>query len=346
MAYRQYTSCVQPINFISANVVGYTYLLTILGLITAAFISAYATPGGSALVYVLPILIALFIALITFLLWWLYDRLICLGGVVCAIGLVEGHNHPPDLTKAGDDDFTVNIFLAGGPTDINHPKEKFWSNANPPLGKFVEENSAILQVGLHYAQDGSDLEHVKMLHCEFEGSGIRNMLVWANLTLALLIAALVLLLAAGPIGYIIATILWILAALLGVGEIINYFNPLNVGSPADVDHNKGELNPGDLVIIKGDWIYDSLHVGWNEIHAVHDCQIIIPAALNPGGGWPADIGMGLGLDSPPRIQEAVDFWCNALDEATIAQENGSQDNPSLNWVIHPVIDGCTEPVIV
>jgi hypothetical protein len=342
MDYRQYTSCVQPINFIAVNVVGYTYLLTILGLITAAFISAYAVPGGSALIYILPILIALFIALIIFLIWWLYGRLICLGGVVCAIGLVEDHNHPPDLTKAGDDDYTVNIFLAGGPSDLSRPKQDFWSG---PLGNFVAEQPAILQIGQHYAQDGSDLNHMKMLHCEFEGSGIRNMLIWANLTLALLIAALVLLLAAGPIGYILATILWILAALLGLGELYIYFNPLNVGSPADVDHNKGELNKGDLVIIKGDWIYDSLHVGWNEFHAVHDCQKILEK-VSVDGVWPSDIGMGLGLETPARIQEAVDFWCNALNEKTTAQENGSMDDPSLNWVVHPAIDGCTKVIIV
>ena len=342
MAYRQYTSCVQPINFISANVVGYTYLLGILGLITAAFIAAYAVPGGSSLIYTLPILIALFIALIIFLLWWLYDRLICLGGVVCAIGLVKAHNHPPDLTKAGDDDYTLNIFLAGGPTDLSRPKQEFWDG---PLGNLVAEQPAILQVGLHYAQDGSDLDHMKMLHCEFEGSGIRNMLVWANLTLAVLIAALVLLLAAGPIGYIIATILWILAALLGVGQIINYFNPLNVGSPADVDHNKGELNPGDLVIIKGDWIYDSLHIGWNEFHAVHDCQVIM-RGLTFGAPWPADIGMGLGLETPDRVKAAVKFWCDMLDNATIAQVNGNRDDPAQNWVVHPAIDGCTKVVIL
>src|SRR5262249_15515747 len=151
----------------------------------------------------------------------------------------------------------INIFLAGGPTDLSKPKQDFW---NGPLGTLVAENPAVLQIGLHYAQGGSDLKHVQMLHCEFEGSGIRNMLIWANVTLALLVAALALVIAAGPIGYIIAAILLALAALLGVGEVANYFNPLNVGSPSDVDHNKGELKPGDLVIIKGDWIYDSLHV--------------------------------------------------------------------------------------
>jgi len=338
MAYRQYTSCVQPINFAGATVVGYTYLLGILGLITAAFIAAYAVPGGSSLIYTLPILIALFIALIIFLLWWLYDRLICLGGVVCAIGIVEGHNHPPDLTKAGDDDYTINIFLAGGPTDIARPKQEFWDG---PLGDLVAEQLTILQIGLHYGQDGSDLNHMKMLHCEFEGSGIRNMLIWANLTLAILIAALVLLLVGGPIGYIIATILWILAALLGLGEIYNYFNPLNVGSPSDVDHNKGELNRGDLVIVKGDWIYDSLHVGWNEIHAVHDCQVIL-RGLKFEDPWPSDIGMGLGLDTPDRVKAAVKFWCDMLDKATTAQVNGNRDDPAQNWVVHPAIDGCSK----
>jgi hypothetical protein len=336
MAFRQYTSCVQPINFISANVVGYTYLLTVLGLIVAAFAASYS-------VYTLPILIGLLIALITFLVWWLYDRLICLGGLQCAIGVVRNTNRGniPDITKAGDDDFTINLFLAGGPTDIKKSKQEFWAG---PLGKYVAENASILQIGLHYAQDGSDLDHMKTLHCEFEGSGIRDLLIWANVVLALLIAALAVLLAAGPIGAIISVILWILASLATAAALgIAIFHPLAPGDPADINPNLGDLGEGDLVIIKGDWIYDSLHVGWNEFHAVHDCQII-QRNVDLANGWPADIGMGLGLDTAPKVQAAVDFWCNSLDQATIAQVNGNRDDPSQNWVIHPAIDGCTKLV--
>jgi integrase len=43
------------------------------------------------------------------------------------------------------------------------------------------------------------------------------------------------------------------------------------------------LNGRDVVVVKGDWIYDSLRDGWNEIHAVHDCLIIGP--LEPEQSW-------------------------------------------------------------
>jgi hypothetical protein len=333
--FEQYTSCVEPINFTSMNVVGYTYVLGILGAIVAAFASSFN-------VYTLPILIGLLIALIIFLIWWLYGRLICLKHDQCVIGIVKGHNHPPDYTKAGDDDYTVNIFLAGGPLDINEPKENFWT---APLGDFVKEQQAILQIGQKYAKDGSDLAHVKMLHCEFEGSGIRNLLAWASTALALLVAALILLLTAGAVGAILSVILWILAALAGVGAIINYIDPIHVGDPNDIDPTIGELNPGDLIFIKGDWIYDSLHVGWNEIHPVKDCRVILRKDdVDLSNGWPADIGMGLGLDTPDKIKTAADFFCNSATEVILALEGGSREDPAQNWVIHPAIDGCAKLV--
>ena len=333
--YKQYTSCVEPNNFMPATVTGYTYLLTVLGLIVAAFAASFT-------VYTVPILIGLLIALIIFLIWWLYGRLICLKHDQCVIGIVHSHNHPPDYTKAGDDDYTVNIFLAGGPLDTTEPKENFWAG---PLGNFVKEQQAILQIGQHYAQDGDDLLHMQLLHCEFEGSGIRDLLAWASAALALLVAALTLLLTAGPIGLILYWILWILAALGGLGAFITYIDPIHVGDPNDIDPTIGELNPGDLIFIKGDWIYDSLHVGWNEIHPVKDCRVILRKAdVDLSNGWPADIGMGLGLDSPGRIDEAVNFYCNSATEVILALEGGSREDPAQNWVIHPAIDGCTRLV--
>jgi hypothetical protein len=38
-----------------------------------------------------------------------------------------------------------------------------------------------------------------------------------------------------------------------------------------------------VVVVKGVWIYDSLHDGWNEIHAVQACQII--GRLEEDLGW-------------------------------------------------------------
>src|SRR5207249_2529415 len=36
----------------------------------------------------------------------------------------------------------------------------------------------------------------------------------------------------------------------------------------------GDLNPGDVVVIHGRWVYDAGHTGWNELHAVLSLQKI------------------------------------------------------------------------
>jgi len=57
----------------------------------------------------------------------------------------------------------------------------------------------------------------------------------------------------------------------------------SAGSPADVNPHIGDLHaieldanqkplPGaDIIYVRGTWVYDSLHEGWNEIHPVKAC---------------------------------------------------------------------------
>jgi hypothetical protein len=130
---------------------------------------------------------------------------------------------------------------------------------------------------------------------------------------------------------------------------------MNPGDPGDVNPNLGTLVRGDILFLKGDWIYDSLHTGWNEIHAVHAgskiCNARMEVIKDADGHdvefmpWPSDIGMGLGLDTPERVKEAVAVWCEAQKCAEDAEEGGSRDNPAHNWIIHPLIDGCQEVII-
>ncbi len=125
---------------------------------------------------------------------------------------------------------------------------------------------------------------------------------------------------------------------------MQFLGPLNPGDPADATPNASELKNKALVIVKGDWIYDSLHQGWNEFHAVHACQVI-PGALNEDGSWPDDIGGGLGLNTPDKVKAALDVWCRALDDAQDAEDGGNRDDPEQNWVVHPLVDGCTTVII-
>jgi hypothetical protein len=334
VSYKQYTSCSSPVNHVNLGWGAYVY--------ATGFIAAIVAGIASSLnVYTLPILIGVDILLIAFCIWWLHNRLICLGNEECLIGVVAGTTPPQPLGKAGDDDFTMNVLLAPGPTDLKQPKEAYWNT--PIQGYLVKENVAILNIGLHYAQDGGDLVHVQALHCEFEGSGIKDVLEWASAILALLVAALAVLLLLGPYGAILSVILWIIAAILtAIGGVTTLFDPLDPGDPTDVDQSLASLKKGDIVVVKGNWIYDSLHIGWNEIHAVHDCMIVNEIATDADGNWVWPPG----LQTPGDVQTARDSCCAALTDANNAQVNGSWTDPANNWVIHPLVDGCKPPVII
>ncbi len=78
------------------------------------------------------------------------------------------------------------------------------------------------------------------------------------------------------------------------------------------------------MIVKGAWVYDSAHEGWNEIHPIKHCQ----ETGTWNGGWDID-GTGLTRD-----------WCEAIGKAQDPLTVAAQGQPANQWVIHPVIDGC------
>jgi hypothetical protein len=171
------------------------------------------------------------------------------------------------------------------------------------------------------------------------------------LVLVILLALLALLLAAPEAAALLIIFLKLLALLFGAFGIVNIFLPGTAGDPTDVNPDLRNLVNGDIVVVTGDWIYDSGHAGWNEIHAVHSCQRlsgsdgVILARLNPDGTWPAGIGDGMGLD-PAHLPVTLDRWRAALADAAVAVNGGNQNNPANNWIIHPLIDGCKSPVIL
>jgi hypothetical protein len=365
MGYRQYTSCVKPINFgpdlsfTHNSWQSYTGLTLFIGLIVAGV-------AASLNVYTAVITIGMLVLLITFLIWWLYGRLICHGGEECLIGAHIGGPTVQPQQKGGDDDASINVLLAPGPLVLADasvdaiPKETYWDGVQ---GYLLKERAPILQIGRDYVQDSEHVRnYMKKLHCEFEGSGIRNVLAWASAVLALLVAAVAALtLLPPPANFIVYVILVILAGLItllaGLTAFdVGPFDPLNPGDPGDVNSNLGELQAGDLIFLKGDWVYDSLHTGWNELHAVHaGCKIGVARleAIRDAQGhlvelvgpWPSDIGGGLGLDTPERVQEAVKAWCDEQKCAEDAEEGGNRNNPAHNWIIHPLIDGCQTVII-
>jgi hypothetical protein len=353
MAFKEYTKCVKPGDFVDfgGNPVGISHIILLL--LTAGFIAfaVIAIAGGPVAI---TIAIALVSAVIIFLRWWLFGRLICLGDPPenCAIiGMVLSHG-PSDPSmggKWGDNDYTMNVLLAPGPLNILKPppppdlgqiKADYWA---PPQGDLVAENAAILGIGRGYVQEGKNLKYLQALHCEFEGDGIRSILDAAYGVLAMLLLALVI-----PGSWIVGVII----ALLVLFRKIFLADPGDPGSgnPLDIGPSPGSLDGRAVVVVKGEWIYDSLHGGWNEIHPVRDCQVI--GHLKPDEGWPdfkytdPDTGTVFTLDLDANVKRFRDFWCGALKDAKDAEDGGSHDNPEHDWGIHPGIDGCKKPIII
>jgi hypothetical protein len=272
MAYRQITKCIKPELFVDLGAnfngwrrIGFTGLFEFMVLVPLAFVGA------------LPVLIALVYQIIIFLTWWLYGRLICLGNGEdkCIIGALGGKNPPAPEKKGGDDDTTMNIFLAGGPltktlNEEFREKEVFW---NSPLGIYVTPQESVTNIGRGYANDNDHYTYSAALHCEFEGDGLYNLLQWAQAILLLLLVAMAV---PPPFNYIVLALAFLITLFAGLNNFLD-LGPIdygNEGSYLDVNPNLAVVEEGDILFIRGRWIYDSLHDGWNEFHAVHACYII------------------------------------------------------------------------
>jgi hypothetical protein len=366
VAFRQYTSCIKSSDFndtfagneglIVTAIVGVLYLLS---LVAAAFWN--------------PVFLLLAVGGVTYLIlyleWWLYGRLICLSEQdECLIGVATGRPSVKASQKGGDNDASFNVALAPSPVDLlapkdpnsddafstrlPAPKEHYWENPADPTvgnklqGKIVEPNALVHAAGRGYVSDEGHVRYLKAIHCEFEGSGIKDLLDWAYATLALLLAIAAL--SAFPGLALFLTLLSLLLTLIGVGAALG--GGLNPGDPEDVLGNMGAIATTDIVVVKGNWVYDSLHDGWNEIHAIHACQVI--GSMPDGKTWPAEIDTPhgftdtLGLDTPEKVERAIGVWCLSLRQAEDAEDGGNRDDPQNNWVLHPLVDGCSRDIIL
>jgi hypothetical protein len=290
--------------------------------------------------------------LISFFVWWLHGRLICLEGGQCVIiGMLTGSPSVEPLSKAGDDDASIFVLLAGNGPDgpFKPPKDEpgrpISDYTQTLQGGMLDAQPAVIDLGRGYSgQD--DGQYMKSLHCEFEGSGIQDALEWAIALLAMLIALLVLLLVPG--GQIISAIITLLVLLLpflGAAAIFTtLFTPFDPGDPDQAtDVNYGTLTDGDIVVIQGRWVYDSLHVGWNEIHAIHACNKI--TSKDPDAPWPV-LPDGTDLSDPAAVTNLMNTWCYMLAGSTGAEDGGNRTDPANQWIVHPLLDGCDSGSII
>jgi hypothetical protein len=317
MTYVQHTKCTSRANYIGS---------VAAQVIIAAAVMALPLLAGAGFVPGLAIVILG--AIIAYCRWWLYDRLICLGGDVCALGWVATVEPPSEKSglDAFDTDYSFSMVLAPGLDGITQADAE-----QGPQGKLIApraETSGLDWQGLQVTQ-WANRDKSAVLHCEFEGAGVYDLMLAALAALAFATAAAIVC-AIPVIGWIACAILSAIAGLIVLGGIIGALS--DTGDPNDVDPSLGEIHMNDatgrgadILLVHGTWVYDSAHEGWNEIHPIKQCQRI--------GTWEGYWDMA---DPTAYIKR----WCDAIGTASDPLTATTQERPEHTWEIHPLIDGC------
>lgn len=334
MAFKQFTKCIKPVDYRKRSFIG---MIAIATFITGPFIAAFLLKGH-AFCAGIAALLGLMIFLIAYCENWLFKRLICLGGDHDVIGLVV-KTEPPEFSIGDwDNDYSLNLLLQCTDLGVTEDSDQL---KNSPFGELIRNQTEILALGSEvpgYEHNGfvvhDDLPvntDSVTLHCEFEGSGVHDLNLFAKAMVGVLTAAMILCLLLPQFSWLIALIALILV-LLGLG-ITKVIHP---GSPADVNPDLPELKVGVHVLyIFGTWVYDPLHDGYNEIHPIKTCTI---HSFWPGHWDPADCGGG-----PPIL---LLRFRQAFQEAQSEETLANQKLPEHQWQFHPLIDGCARDIIL
>jgi hypothetical protein len=355
MTYRQYTECVQPEDFHSSPIIDavaaglFTALLAIVTIILATG-GLGGLAGGAA------VALGVVTGLLSFVNWWLYGRLICLGGDQCVIGMVMSVEPPSAKTLTFprlDSDYSFNLLLPPKPGAADLQPGALQDDVinRGVNGNLIAKQAAIAAAFLSFTGESAracDAEKcgkdkcpdTAALHCEFEGAGMYIFYQWLKvlfgiLTAATIAGALCLIPVIGWIACLVAGILLAAAAAAFIASIVH--GNLDAASPSDVNpalggelhQNDCRLTGADLLVVSGTWVYDSLHSGWNEIHPIKQCQKI--------GTWNGKWEFLSGRST----QDERDFWCSGIASASSPLTIANQGKPENQWTVHPVIDGCT-----
>jgi len=352
MAYRHFTHCVSVGNYIgpaaAQAIVGAAIgaIPLIFGLIFGALA---AGPAVLAALFV-PLL-----AIIAYCRWWLYGRLICLGGDVCAVGTVLSVEPPENKSglDAFDTDYSINLLLA--PHMAADADKQSTVESDGFQGHLIKNQPDIIAHHLDFKGEEAKVpfssdEPSAVLHCEFEGGGVYDLLLACLAALgynAVATVAATIICAIPIIGWIACLIISLIFAAITAGIVaMGMANALaDKGNPNDVNPHLGNLEQGkDVLVVQGTWVYDSAHEGWNEIHPIKQCQRIGQWGVSPpGAGTWQDFFKTLPAGASQDVMTFVKFWCDAIAKANDPATVAEQGKPQNQWQIHPVIDGCDPP---
>jgi len=190
----------------------------------------------------------------------------------------------PKLAQMGQDayeDFVLEfhgpVFESGQPLSKEAKDAMLAEAAKDPLAepRVVANFYQLVQEAFAFAE-----KNAPALHCEFEGSRIRdvyNVLDFAHVHCD----------TSGFWGFLCDVLNLLISIFLGIPKLIAAaFAWANAddGSLSDAyDGAGGEIRLGDPIVVRGRWVYDSAHTGYNEIHAVRTVQKTLPSPHDIAG---------------------------------------------------------------
>ena len=285
--------------------------------------------------------------------WWALEqvcaflrggKLICLEKATCVIGRVvelEPVGHHKSGFEQIDNDYSANLLVAPHPPTASRATIE----GDGLQGTFVKESPITAGLGFDgYTTEKAGFK-ISIMHCEFEGNRVCTFCDAAAAVIALLgvAAALSWLCAVPIIGWIACAIGWpIVLAVAGALLLDGWFGAHD-GNPADAAVNPGDGvlsamddsgKGGDHVIIRGDWVYDAGHGGWNEFHPVRSVQKIHDAPY-----WV----VGSDTEAVAAFEPVYKEWCEFTSMADRPDIQEEQKEPRNRWHFHPELDGCDEP---
>ena len=193
-----------------------------------------------------------------------------------------------------------------------------------------------------YRANNSNLSPQKyglpVLHCEFEGARAHDMLEALE---------------GFPFGSsvckknfltrFICRVISAFLAPLALAAVAIAWKRATAGSINPALEGGGTIGTGDRIIVKGSWVYDAGHSGWNEVHATRTVQKIYN--VPPAGAafdkflhdWCERLGEVPEQARDPRDPLSVGVSYSPL---TADATREAQQLPENQWVLHPAVDGC------
>ena len=248
----------------------------------------------------------------------------------------------PKFKQIGDDAYAAFVVLYQGEVIVNgQPLSKGIKDAI--LAEAAKDPLGYGQVSARFYQAVESAFHfteknAPALHCEFEGSRIRD--VYNTLDFAHVHCD-----TSGFWGFLCDVLNFVISIFLGIPKLIAAavaWASAAAGSLSDAyDGAGGELRWGDPIVVRGRWVYDSAHSGYNEMHAVRTVQKTLPGPQDHDA-WCGELSKVPPSPPPTRDPQAPPHATGGDVPMTPDQRAtwDAQNRDENRWVYHPAIDGC------